>query len=271
MNPHLCPRCKGRGEGKAPRYRTCRSCRGTGLKEAVGSYSIVSPVAGRWKIRIRCRCGREFVFHQQRVLETADDAGCMACKPQKAPRIQPGSPSMPSAKARLAAGLTQRKLSLMVCDNTCFASILEKANWKQLSLANPDTIWERSLRIAEILDVPLTDVVDVQKLLDLEFPEPEIGPSVDMDLLASPDPPPDEALDSADQVWALADCLDQRSVKIVKLRLDGHTLEEVGNTFGINRERVRQIEMKAYRDMRRRHTTLRSEAMCRRIFSGGAA
>ena len=49
--------------------------------------------------------------------------------------------------------------------------------------------------------------------------------------------------------------LTPREQKILKMRFgleDGvtHTLEEVGNEFGVTRERIRQIEFKAYEKMR---------------------
>ena len=57
---------------------------------------------------------------------------------------------------------------------------------------------------------------------------------------------------------ALESCLlklTEREAKVLRLRFgldDGksHTLEEVGNQFGVTRERIRQIESKALRRMR---------------------
>lgn len=44
--------------------------------------------------------------------------------------------------------------------------------------------------------------------------------------------------------------LTPRELKVVALRQQGATLEEVSKEFGVNRERARQIEAKAYRKMR---------------------
>jgi RNA polymerase primary sigma factor len=56
--------------------------------------------------------------------------------------------------------------------------------------------------------------------------------------------------------------LTPREEKIIKMRFgleDGseHTLEEVGQTFALTRERIRQIEAKALRKLRNRARKLR--------------
>jgi RNA polymerase primary sigma factor len=49
--------------------------------------------------------------------------------------------------------------------------------------------------------------------------------------------------------------LSEREIKILELRFGfpdgckGHTLEEVGKAFGVTRERIRQIEAKAFEKM----------------------
>jgi RNA polymerase primary sigma factor len=53
-------------------------------------------------------------------------------------------------------------------------------------------------------------------------------------------------------------CLAPREEKVIRMRFgigerSDHTLEEVGQQFGVTRERIRQIEAKALRKLR--HTT----------------
>ena len=55
------------------------------------------------------------------------------------------------------------------------------------------------------------------------------------------------------------DKLNDREAAILKMRYglengEAHTLEEVGQHFGITRERVRQIEIKALRKLKRTKT-----------------
>ena len=61
-----------------------------------------------------------------------------------------------------------------------------------------------------------------------------------------------------DQIKEITNDLQPREQKILKMRFgleDGvtHTLEEVGNEFGITRERIRQIEFKALEKIRQHH------------------
>ena len=58
-----------------------------------------------------------------------------------------------------------------------------------------------------------------------------------------------------EQVRQIVKVLDEREKQILKLRfgLDGeeiHTLEEIGQTFNITRERVRQIEKKTLKKLK---------------------
>jgi RNA polymerase primary sigma factor len=64
------------------------------------------------------------------------------------------------------------------------------------------------------------------------------------------------------QVRAVLTSLSEREREVLEMRFgfrDGktHTLEEVGNTFGVTRERVRQIEAKALRKLRHPHHSRR--------------
>ena len=42
----------------------------------------------------------------------------------------------------------------------------------------------------------------------------------------------------------------QRRIRILELRMNGATLDEIGKQFGVSRERIRQIEMKAIRKLK---------------------
>jgi RNA polymerase primary sigma factor len=64
-------------------------------------------------------------------------------------------------------------------------------------------------------------------------------------------------LNLKEQTASLLKTLTPREEKIIKMRFgleDGseHTLEEVGQTFALTRERIRQIEAKALRKLRNR-------------------
>ena len=67
-----------------------------------------------------------------------------------------------------------------------------------------------------------------------------------------------------DQIREIIDDLYPREQKILKMRFgldDGitHTLEEVGNEFGVTRERIRQIEFKALEKIRQHHNLKKLE------------
>lgn len=67
-----------------------------------------------------------------------------------------------------------------------------------------------------------------------------------------------------DQIRELVKVLDDREKKILKLRygLDGeeiHTLEEIGQTFNITRERVRQIEKKTLKKLKTQYNKNRNK------------
>ena len=64
------------------------------------------------------------------------------------------------------------------------------------------------------------------------------------DVLPSDEPGPEEALMRREVQEALA-CLPERHQEVLRGRLQGETLAEIGARLGISRERVRQIEAKA--------------------------
>src|SRR5207302_4924576 len=117
--------------------------------------------------------------------------------------------------------------------------------------------------LAERLEIPVDKVRQVKKIaqqpISLETPIGEeesshLGDLIEDKAIASPS---DAAikLNLKEQTASLLKTLTPREERIIKMRFgmdDGseHTLEEVGNTFAVTRERIRQIEAKALRKLR---------------------
>jgi len=117
--------------------------------------------------------------------------------------------------------------------------------------------------IAEVLNMPVEKVREIlrvaQEPVSLETPIGEEEDSHLGDFI-----PDDDALAPADaasmlllkeQLEEVLNTLTDREAMVLRLRFgleDGHprTLEEVGSTFGVTRERIRQIEAKALRKLR---------------------
>ena len=120
-----------------------------------------------------------------------------------------------------------------------------------------------SEELAERLQIPVQKVRQVKKIaqqpISLETPIGEeesshLGDLIEDKGVASPS---DAAikLNLQEQTASLLKTLTPREERIIKMRFgmdDGseHTLEEVGNTFAVTRERIRQIEAKALRKLR---------------------
>jgi RNA polymerase primary sigma factor len=73
-----------------------------------------------------------------------------------------------------------------------------------------------------------------------------------------------------EDAWALLKTLTPREEKVIRMRFgleDGteHTLEEVGQSFGLTRERIRQIEGEALRRLREPHRSGKLRAYLRRV------
>ena len=120
-----------------------------------------------------------------------------------------------------------------------------------------------SSEIAKRLDIPAAKVRKVRKImqvpLSLETPIGEEGDSHLGDFIKdSAALAPDEAainLNLKEQTGQMLRTLTPREEKIMRMRFgldDGseHTLEEVGQSFAVTRERIRQIEAKALRKLR---------------------
>ncbi len=115
--------------------------------------------------------------------------------------------------------------------------------------------------IARAMDVPLERVAEIERLpLEMVSLDVPVGDETET-LLA--DFVPDEAPGPLDQIAAhqLRDQLRgalaklqprERRVLLLHFGLDGEprTLEEVGREFGVSRERIRQVEQKALRNLR---------------------
>ena len=119
--------------------------------------------------------------------------------------------------------------------------------------------------ISVALGVSVSDVAMMDSRLSapdtsLNAPVIEDGETNRMDFLVADDPLPDEAAEKAIDVerrhdWlhdALA-VLDERELQIIserRLKDDGATLESLGVSMGISKERVRQIESRALQKLR---------------------
>lgn len=69
-----------------------------------------------------------------------------------------------------------------------------------------------------------------------------------------------EALEARQQVQSLMAMLTAREQSVIQGRLEGFTLEEIGEAQGVRSERVRQIEQKAMRKMQWRSNALDAAA-----------
>jgi RNA polymerase primary sigma factor len=101
----------------------------------------------------------------------------------------------------------------------------------------------------------------VQEPISLDVPVGEDGDATLGDLIATVDgPDPHAAAEASALQSAVAEAigdLTPREQRVLRLRfgLGGagdHTLEEIGKEFGVTRERIRQIEMKALEKLRKR-------------------
>jgi RNA polymerase primary sigma factor len=130
-----------------------------------------------------------------------------------------------------------------------------------------------SEEIAKCMDIPVAKVRKVLKLrqspISLETPIGEEGDSHLGEFIEDRDGiSPAEAIinvDLKEQTANVLRTLTLREEKVIKMRFgleDGleHTLEEVGQSFAVTRERIRQIEAKALRKLRRSSRSLKLKA-----------
>ena len=116
------------------------------------------------------------------------------------------------------------------------------------------------------MDMPKEKVLEIQKIaqqpVSLETPigdeeNSQLGDFIeDQGTIAPADAAAKEIL--KEQIEDVLCSLNEREAKVLQLRFgleDGRTrtLEEIGNTFGVTRERIRQIEAKALRKLRNPH------------------
>ena len=133
----------------------------------------------------------------------------------------------------------------------------------RLELLHQDGREPTSEEIARHMDIPV-DKVDrlrkvAQQAISLETPigekeDAHVGDFIEDKTVASPSDTV-ISLNMKERMASVLKMLIPREEKIIKMRFgmeDGceHTLEEVGELFGVTRERIRQIEAKALRKLR---------------------
>src|SRR5262249_32802052 len=118
-----------------------------------------------------------------------------------------------------------------------------------------------SEEIAKRMDIPVSKVRKILKIaqepISLETPigeeeDSHLGDFIEDKAVVSPS---DAVINLKEQTSSVLKTLTPREEKVIKMRFgldDGseHTLEEVGQSFAVTRERIRQIEAKALRKLR---------------------
>ena len=154
---------------------------------------------------------------------------------------------------------TDRTIRLPVHMGETVRKIIRTANQMEQQGFKFDT-----KKIAEKLELSETKVEDALRFsghpISLETPISDDNTSVFGDFLEDDDTvsPEENAMEVSLQMELAKQlqALSERERKVLELRFGlyqgrRHTLEEVGNYFGVTRERIRQIESKALRKLRR--------------------
>lgn len=154
---------------------------------------------------------------------------------------------------------TDRTIRLPVHMGETVRKIIRTANQMEQQGCKYDT-----KKIAEKLGLSETKVKDALRfsshLVSLEMPISDDNTSVFGDFLEDNETisPEENAMEVSLQMELAKqmEALSERERKVLELRFGlyqgrRHTLEEVGNYFGVTRERIRQIESKALRKLRR--------------------
>lgn len=120
------------------------------------------------------------------------------------------------------------------------------------------------LEIAEAMDMTIEEVDEhlrmVREPMSLDRPVGEDGDSTLADIIATPEQelPSDSLTERTlfEQAERALHCLDEREQRVLRMRYgwdngDPMSLEKIGRVFGLTRERIRQIEIKALAKLRK--------------------
>ena len=138
-----------------------------------------------------------------------------------------------------------------------------------------------SEEIAKRMDIPVAKVRKILKIaqepISLETPigeeeDSHLGDFIEDKAVVSPSDAVIN-LNLKEQTASVLKTLTPREEKVIKMRFgldDGseHTLEEVGQSFAVTRERIRQIEAKALRKLRHPSRSRKLRAFSGRLFTG---
>ena len=142
-----------------------------------------------------------------------------------------------------------------------YAKLLALSNLKLAPIDNEGNIIPEVLKLCDFTNKMPFELFSVEQLVPLETNTAEIDMTAeDVEQLLIPSvgggDPEKLLLDvqGIHKLHELVDTLTPRETKVIQLRFGfdcpDHTYEEVGQIFGVSRERIRQIEAKALRKLR---------------------